>query len=711
MQSTPHPMRPVRFGVFEVDFEAGELRKSGMKVALQEQPFHVLTLLLENAGKLVSRDELQQKIWTADTFVEFDQGLNTAINKVRDALGDSAGSPRFIETVPRRGYRFLAPVEGVNGERPDFEALRSQAPPVPQNRRFPVRLAALTVALAAAVGVIAWERRHRPEPGPDLPLRKFDLVIADLTPETFPVISPDGQKIVYDVGTFSQRNQKLRVYRLDAGESYDVAGTEGGQRQFWSPDSEFIGFMKDWAVCKVPVRGGTPQVLYHTREREWLNGPGSWSQDGRFVAFTSDSAPHGGLYEVPASGGSSPKLLIQMSEKLSGLSWPHFVADGSGRSLVLYNVELFDATIILHNLDDGRRQVLTTGGWPAYSPTGHILFGPPSPSGFRGIWALPVSLKTLKATGGPFSIDPNGRNESVAKDGTLVYLKGGYPKQKHLVWLDRDGRKLSEIGQPQEDILVPSLSPDGRFVGVQGWESVFGSDVWIHDIARSTKTRLTFDPAFDSRAIWSPDGKEVAFLSNRNGKADTFIQRVDGSGEAKAVLPDDVPEDWSADGSVIIGSRGYLRRNPDGSSERKPFPVFDAPKLSPDGRFVAYCSHESARWEVYVQPFPQGRKWQVSTNGGRQPRWCRNGKELFYTKDDTLFAVAISTKPTFSMGATRNLFSHPSLDWPWNEPSYDVAADGNRFVMIEPVGAVPPLTIRVVQNWFSEFRDQKKANP
>ena len=113
MQNKPHPMRSVRFGVFEVDFEAGELRKSGLKVALQEQPFLVLAQLLENAGKLVSRDELQQKIWSADTFVEFDRGLNTAINKVRDALGDSAGNPRFIETVPRRGYRFLAPVETV----------------------------------------------------------------------------------------------------------------------------------------------------------------------------------------------------------------------------------------------------------------------------------------------------------------------------------------------------------------------------------------------------------------------------------------------------------------------------------------------------------------------------------------------------------------------------------------------------------------------
>src|SRR5436190_17655874 len=140
MQSTPHPMRPVRFGVFEVDFEAGELRKSGLKVALQEQPFHVLALLLENAGKLVSRDELQQKIWSADTFVEFDRGLNTAINKVRDALGDSAGNPRFIETVPRRGYRFLAPVEAVNGNHVEKIASGSAAPPVPQGRRFPVRL-------------------------------------------------------------------------------------------------------------------------------------------------------------------------------------------------------------------------------------------------------------------------------------------------------------------------------------------------------------------------------------------------------------------------------------------------------------------------------------------------------------------------------------------------------------------------------------------
>ena len=708
MQSTPHPMRSVRFGVFEVDFEAGELRKSGLKIALQEQPFHVLTLLLENAGKLVGRDELQQKIWAADTYVEFDRGLNTAINKVREALGDSAGNPRFIETVPRRGYRFLAPVEAVNGNHAEKIASSSPDPPLPQGHRFHIWLVALSVVLAAAVGVVAWEGFHRP--AADLPLRKFDLVPADLTPDTFPVISPDGQQIVYDVRSPSQPNRKLRVYRLDAGESYEVPGTEGGDSQFWSPDSEFIGFMVDRTLRKVPVRGGAPMVLYQTPDNQWINGPGSWSLDGRFIAFPSGSSPRG-LYEVSAWGGSSPKMLIQTSDKLPYLKGPHFVAAGRGSSLVVYTVGNAPCgnTIVLHNLDTGSRQVLGIGSSPAYSPTGHILYGPPLL--FRGIWAVPVSLKTLKPTGGSFSIDPDGTNESVARDGTLAYLKGGHPSEKQLVWLDRAGRKLSEIGQPQQDMILPSLSPDGRFVGVQGWESATGSDVWIHDIARSTKTRLTLDPADDSRAIWSPDGKEVAFWSNRNGESQTFIQRVDGSGEAKPVLPDEMPEDWSSDGTIIIGADWYLIRKPDGSNERKPFLHFPGPKLSADGRFVAYVSHESGRAEVYVQPFPQGRKWQVSISGGTQPRWCRNGKELFYAKDGTLFAVAISTEPTFSMGATTKLFSHQSLNWRFEQAAYDVAADGKRFVMIEPVGPVPPLTIRVVQNWFSEFRDRKKANP
>src|ERR1700704_5590688 len=180
MQSTPHPMRSVRFGVFEVDFEAGELRKSGFKVALQEQPFLVLTLLLENAGKLVSRDELQQKIWAADTFVEFDRGLNTAINKVRDALGDSAGNPRFIETVPRRGYRFLGPVETVG----DATAGQERAEP---KGRWSFLAAALLVLLI--IGGVWFRFSHRFAVLPTPPLRIVPLTGYGW--EGAPTFSPD----------------------------------------------------------------------------------------------------------------------------------------------------------------------------------------------------------------------------------------------------------------------------------------------------------------------------------------------------------------------------------------------------------------------------------------------------------------------------------------------------------------------------------------
>src|SRR5882672_4984227 len=257
MQSTPHPMRSVRFGVFEVDFETGELRKSGLKVALQDQPFHVLALLLENAGKLVSRDELQQKIWSADTFVEFDRGLNTAINKVRDALGDSAGNPRFIETLPRRGYRFLAPVETM-GTRELEEAGSSQLAILPPDRPSNVEDTVATVAVprrqvlpwavAGLLAVIAlfgyWKPWRAPVIVADRPFSQFDL---DLGPDEFrqPAISPDGRRIVF------VSKGALAIRRLDQTKTIRLAGTEGAFFPFFSPNGEWVGFFANRKLQKV----------------------------------------------------------------------------------------------------------------------------------------------------------------------------------------------------------------------------------------------------------------------------------------------------------------------------------------------------------------------------------------------------------------------------------------------------------------------------
>jgi eukaryotic-like serine/threonine-protein kinase len=729
-QSSPDSPRSVRFGVFEVDLEGGELRKSGLKIALQVQPFRVLRLLLENPGKVVTREEIQQQLWTADTFVEFDRGLNTAITKVREALGDSAVSPRFIETVPRRGYRFLVPVENIDGKKPEETVTDSPLPQIHDRNKFSPWLGAITGALVTAIGVAVWAGLQYREPVPNMPLRKFNLAFENLTLDSAPAISPDARHIAFITQKSSKETRRLRVYDLDRGESHEIANTDGAQRPFWSPDSEFVGFAAAGELRKVSSGGGVPIVLCQFPPDHHFD-TGTWSPDGNSIVFAA--GPPFRLYEVPARGGH-PKLLVEPLEKkqTTSLLAPQFLPAGPAGPSLLFVSRRYDISnksqIMVHNLASGREQLLDSGEFPVYSPTGHIIYQTSTCK--AGIWTLPFSLATLAPTGEAFPVARIAMAPGVARDGTFVSLDGGRAEQYRLIWLDVNGKKVGEIGQPQLDMMLPSISPDGRFVGVEGWEATTGADVWIHDISQSTKTRFTRSyPSEESRTIWSPDGKEIAFWSDRTGNYDVYIQRADGSGEAKPIMASpryEWPEDWSADGNYIVVTVEeptvnrcdiwYLKRKPDGSFTPTPFLATreiyrDAAKLSPDGRFLAYVSDESGRLEVWVSPFPQGgRKWQVSRSGGTQPRWSKDGKKLFYVQHDTLLTVAVSTKPTFSMGGTKRLFAHPGLYWHFAHAAYDVSADGKRFVVIEPVGSVPPLTIRVVENWFAEFRDRKKAN-
>ncbi len=385
---------------------------------------------------------------------------------------------------------------------------------------------------------------------------------------------------------------------------------------------------------------------------------------------------------------------------------------------------------MVQDLKTGRRELLGPGSIaPVYSPSGHLVYqSPPSTS---VLWALPFSLDTLQATGQAFPIAQNSRVPTVATDGTLVYLdvSGTLQRQRQLVWVNRSGKKVGEIGLPQKGISYLALSPDGRRVAVQVME-VSNYDIWVWDLTRPVKTRLTTGPDVDGVPLWSPTGEEVAFPSDRAGNLDIFLRQADGSGEAK-VLPatprNEALTDWSWDGKYLLywlddpetgWDLWYLERNEDGSAwEPHPFlhTAFNkcAAKFSPNGRYVAYLSNESGQWGVYVRPFPQGgRRSTVSSNGGTQPRWSRDGKELFYVEGGTLMAVSVSSGPTFSAGSPRRLFENPSLrDGPgamWY-PNYDVSADGRQFVLPERVDLgeeAPKPSIRVVQNWFEQFRDR-----
>ena len=721
MGETPESSGVLGFSAFRADLRAGELHSNGQKVVLQEQPFRVLALLLQKPGEVVTREELREKLWPADTFVDFDRSLNTTVNKLRRALGDSADHPQFVETVPKRGYRFIARVNGAGAEAleglsdfPDQSTLARTGPLSARDfwrsQRFPqAALVGLSVLVLAGIILGSWLRA--PESEPELSLRRFSFAPEDLFLE--PVISPDGRHIAYVTGQYT-----LWVQDLDRDEPRQVVRAGSIRYPFWSPDSNFIGFRAAGALKKVSVQGGPTTTLCEMPRSTFLGAimSGAWSSDGNTIVFCAGSPQR--LYEVSSQGGTPKLLFPEESEQQQSHGSPHFLPKGAGsRGLLFVIREQQEDRLVLQNLDSGAREVLARGDRPFYSPTGHIVYQTAA-----GLWALPFSAETLTMTGEPFPIKENASYLSVAGDGTLLYRGSKQTGLKQLVWRDRRGEKLAVIGRPQQDIQMPALSPDGSRVVVRALEND-NWDIWIHDFARPLKTRLSFDPANADRPTWMAKGDKVTFSSSRNGNWDIFVKSADGSGEAEPLLATPSNEwgyGWSSDGKYLVGSgdgRIWYLEAKEGASgyEVAPFieTPFDelSPDLSPDRRFLAYESDESGQYEIYVRPFPNGGqggvKWQVSTNSGRQPRWRGDGKELFYVEGDTLVAVSVTTKPSFSIGATRRLFDAQDA-FDGRGQQYDVSADGQRFVMVETLDEHPATVIRVVQNWYEEFRDREQ---
>ena len=510
---------------------------------------------------------------------------------------------------------------------------------------------------------------------------------------------------------------KLWVRDLDSEEPREINGTEGAARPFWSPDSQFIGFGANRQLKKISAQGG-PAITLCRLPGGNLQG-GGWSPEGDFIAFGSGGPSR--IYEVPARGGE-PRVLFE--EEVIGITSPHFLPlQAAARSIIFDLGSPNDRDIAVKNLETGEWEVLVEGAYPVYSPSGHILYQ--TNRNRSGLWALPFSIETLKPTAEAFPIGENVSGPSVGADGTLVYLDFLGRDEQQLVWRDRGGRKLGVIGQPQENIRFPALSPDGGRVAVRGFEDN-NDDIWVHEVDRPLKRRLTFHANAESTPIWSPSGKEIAYRSSRQGNADIYSRPADGTGELELLVGGDLPErshDWSPDGKYLFyrvddpengWDLWYLKRKEDGSGfDSAPFlqTSFNEgyAKFSPQGRFVAYVSDQSGQYQVYVRPFPEGEgQWQVSAQGGVQPRWSRDGKELFYVEADTLMAVEVSARPSFTSGATTRLFQNPNLRA--TENRYDVSADGQRFVLAETIESeqarVP--SIHVVQNWFAEFRDRQE---
>jgi len=529
-------------------------------------------------------------------------------------------------------------------------------------------------------------------------------------------ISPDGLRLVY-VAINADGKRLLWTRPLDSLTAQPLPGTEDAANPFWSPDGRFVGFFAAGSkLKKIEFTGGPTQTLADVQG----SLGGAWNRDG-VIVFSRSLGDR--LFRVSATGGTStPVTTLDESRKETAHLWPYFLPDGRHFLYLARSVQRENTGIYVGTLDSKEQKLLVNAdSSPVYAPPGFLLFVRE-----RTLMAQPFDADRLQLTGEPFSIGEevgynavNGRAFfSVSQTGVLAFLSGNILGTQ-LAWLDRGGKPLASVGTTAADSGL-RLSPDGKRLAVSRLDLQAGSaDIWLIDLARNTPSRFTFDPANESAPVWSPDGSRIVFASNRDGVANMYQRLSNGTGNDEVLLKSTDPtgpHDWSPDGRFILFGVLSPKTNVDLwllplFGDQKPAPFIQTEftetqgRFSPDGRWVAYASNESGAYQVYVQSFPtSGGKWQVSTGGGAQPQWRRDGKELFYlTPDRKLMAVEVNgAGPTFVPGVPKPLFeAHVNTVFPGfaGTTYYAVTGDGQRFLVNTLAGDSTPVPFTIVLNW------------
>ncbi len=534
-------------------------------------------------------------------------------------------------------------------------------------------------------------------------------------------LSPDGRTVVFaaDASGGSQpiaRGSQLYLRRMDRLTATPIPGTEGATKPFFSPDGQWVGFSvgADGALKKIAIGGGAAQLICDTH----AYNSATWGDDGTiFFTVTAGS----GLSRVSANGGSAQVLTTPNRDQRERTHrGPEVLPGGNAVIMTVGTADITsydDARIEVLNLTTGQRRVLIKGGMSArYVSTGHVIYARAG-----SLLAVPFDLKRLEVTGPPITVvedvftDPimGLANFAISRDGSLLYAPGGARTHlDSLVWVDRQGQS-QPVNGIRRSVGWLRLSPDGQRIALDLNGAT--SEIWLHDLARTTSTRLVY--GWDNNnGTWTPDGTRVAFFSNRAtpGGDNLFWQAADGTGVAERLTTNasvtQIPESWSPDGRFLVFSQWEAATRSDlwvlSLDERRSRPLLQTPasesaaRISPDGRWIAYQSDQSGRFEVYVREFPgPSRDRQVSTDGGTDPVWATNGRELFYRKDNKMMAVEVATTVEFASGKPNQLFEGPYELWPG---TYDVARDG-RFLMLK--NELQPVSqLILVQNWFEELK-------
>ena len=533
-----------------------------------------------------------------------------------------------------------------------------------------------------------------------------------------PAISPDGRRIAFTAAT--EGTSHIWLYSLDAPELVRVQGTEGAAYPFWSPDSRSLGFFSGNKLKRIEASGGAPETLC-----EVTNGTGgTWNSAG--VILFAPSQTQSGLYRVPEKGGEPTSVTtLDAARQETQQNFPRFLPDGRHFVFSVRSAQPENSGIRIGSLDQPQTNFLVRSDANAeYSSAGYLVF-------MRGrkVLAQQFEAEKLVISGDPVTLAEQGNFVgitpytplSVFGSGLLVY-QGAGNQNTQLAWIDRSGKPLSLAGSPGEYRWL-NLSPDGGQVLLERFEPQKpGNDIWSFDLLRETLTRVTSNPAAINYPHWSPDGKRVAFGSNRGGFWAIWQKGMNGSDDKEELLFKEESayiflEDWSRDGKFIIYRKVGGKTSNDlwllplfGDRQPKPYVATQFNEqwgnISPDGHWLAYQSTESGRNEIYVQSFPEpGRRVTISKGGGQFPRWRRDGKELYYiSADDKLMAAPVETGANFGTGTPVPLFEVGSYGRRNNRYVYDVSADGQKILLLRPLEDATTRPLTVVQNWTALLR-------
>jgi eukaryotic-like serine/threonine-protein kinase len=716
----------VTFGPFEFDPASRELRKNGYRVKLPGQPSEILSALITHPGEVVTREDLRIRLWPGLSSGNFEHGLNAAVNKLRQALGDVATEPKYVETLAGRGYRFIAPVSSARKDILELVPDHTAMAPEPRPARW--RSVAWAGVVAALVTILAvWLAGHRStvslKPARLLvsPPKGYYLQAAGVR-QSF-ALSPDGERIAF---TAKDRSGAFRVFVRDFSEpdSRPVPDGEGGYSVVWSSDGQSLLYTSQGKLRRIGVHASVSEVI---------------SDFGAYFSSAIPSGPGRLLVcdyrncGVIRSSGGPPQAIAQW------YSWAQLLP--SGRDF-LYTVDdpqlgALRARIAAIGGSEQGVEVLQSDSRVQY--TGSLRSGEGYLVYLRGgtLLAQPFDLARRHVSGDPRAIarhvasfgHTGAADFSVSARGVLAYQS--FASRSQFIWVDRTGKRLSAASPATINAGYVRLSPDGRSLALAVYDVERGfTEIWLYDTRTGTGRKAISGRAILTMPVWSPDSRRLTYLSDRSWPK-LALSSIDGTPDPEP-MPDTgfmAPTDWSPDGRFILYNNSALpaitQRFPsdvfaiDMARGRKVIPLVKTQFFeygavsSPDGKWLAFLSDESGKAEIYLQALDHAGdslrvsqdRFLISRQGAQCLRWRKDSKEIYYLGlDGQVYAVPLAFrqgaahpgKPEalFTIDAEANSTLHGVV-------SFDVSADGSRFVIPSVTPGESPSLV-VLQDWESQ---------